>query len=346
MPEPQNGLRTVVYNYLMIKPLDLQQNVDRIMDAHRRGLRDKLQTVESLRTLFTTLTEDDQRELCEQLGYKLRTEAIGITKIVRSVPVDVVGVTLLALARFGPTEHLAELVFSRIRLDNPKETETWAREVYQDFRFCLYQYGDRFTDHTLTQIRQSSADYRPTNKSLPLPLIEALTDLEVTVDNIELGRFERSLRHAESKQSSEAADLVPGISKLHPKVGAAMREAEEYLRSVGELDAKKAADLMRSSIDETHRFVVDELSKLKGEPYSGSRKDADRRLYMRRLEFISPAEEKFFSCIYSLISEEASHKLVAPRESMLVMHTTIHSYLLLLLRRMKDLADVPLSERR
>ena len=99
---------------------------------------------------------------------------------------------------------------------------------------------------------------------------------------------------------------------------------------------------MRSSMDETHRFVVDGLSELKGEPYPGSNKDADRRTYMRKLEFISPAEEKFFSCIYSLISEEASHKLVAPRESMLVMHTTIYNYLLLLLKRLNDLANVQL----
>jgi hypothetical protein len=186
---------------------------------------------------------------------------------------------------------------------------------------------------------QSIAKSRPTDKALPLQLIEALSELEVALENIKLTRFENFLRHAASKRQPEAAELSSGIgiSKLHPKIGAAMREAEEYLRTAGEFDTKKAADLMRSAMDETHRFVVEELSKFKGEPYSGSNKDADRRLHMRRLGFISPAEEKFFSCIYSLISEEASHKLVAPRESMLVMHTTIHSYLLLLLRRMNDL---------
>ncbi len=302
----------------MISASELREKIDRIIDAHRRGLRDKLQTVELLQTLFTTL--------------------------VRGVPVNVVGVALLALARFGPTEHLAEFVFSRIRLDDPKEMETWAREVCPDFRYCLYQHRDRFGDDTLSQIRKSSAKYRPADKWLPLPLIEALADLEITVDSLELERFEQSLRNAASKQPSEGVALVSGIgiSKLHPKVGSAMKEAEEYLRTAGQFDTKKAADLMRSSMDETHRFVVDGLSKLKGEPYPGSNKDADRRTYMRKLEFISPAEEKFFSCIYSLISEEASHKLVAPRESMLVMHTTIYNYLLLLLKRLNDLANVQL----
>ncbi len=219
----------------MIKTPEQQQNVDRIMDAHRRGLRDKLQTVEFLRTLLATLKPEDQREVCEQLGYLLRTQPLGITATVRGVAVNVVGVALLALARFGPTEHLIEFVFSRIKLDDPKEMETWAREVSPDLRYCLYEQGDRFSDNALVQIRQCIAKSRPTDKSLPLPLIEALSELAIALDNIELTRFEKSLRHAASQDKSEAPDLasaealhrqVPtGVGPSKPKIGLSLERS-------------------------------------------------------------------------------------------------------------------------
>jgi hypothetical protein len=201
----------------MIETSEQWQNVERIIDAHRRGLRDKVQTIELLRTLFATLKPEDQREVCEQLGYLLRTQPLGTTAAVRGVAVNVVGVALLALARFGPTEHLAEFVFSRIKLDDAKEMETWAREVSPDLRYCLYEQGDRFSDDALVQIRQSIAKSRPTDKSLPLSLIEALNELEITLDNIELTRFEKSLRHAASQDKSEAAHLA-SAGALHRQV--------------------------------------------------------------------------------------------------------------------------------
>src|SRR5260370_15850144 len=160
------GLRTVVYNYSMIETPEQQQNVDRIMDAHRRGLRDKHQTVEFLRTLFATLKPEDQREVCEQVGYLLRTQPLGITATVRGVAVNVVGVALLALARFGPTEHLSEFVFSRIKLDDAKEMEAWARAVSPDLRYCLYEQGDRLKNNALGQRREWIAKPGPTNKRL------------------------------------------------------------------------------------------------------------------------------------------------------------------------------------
>jgi hypothetical protein len=192
----------------MIKASEQWQNVDRIIDAHRRGLRDKLQTIEFLRTVFATLKPEVQREVCEQLGYLLRTQPLGITATVRGVAANVVGVALLALARFGPTEHLAEFVFSRVKLDDTKEMETWAREVSPDLRYCLYEQGDRFSASALAQIRQSIAKSRPTDKSLPLSLIEALSELENALDNIELTRFEKSLRQAASQDKSEGAGVA------------------------------------------------------------------------------------------------------------------------------------------
>lgn len=65
-------------------------------------------------------------------------------------------------------------------------------------------------------------------------------------------------------------------------------------------------------------------------------KDGARRAYLRSVGFISEPEEKFFSAIYTLLSEEASHKLIAPRETMLVMEQTVQNYLSLLNRRLSS----------
>jgi hypothetical protein len=50
--------------------------------------------------------------------------------------------------------------------------------------------------------------------------------------------------------------------------------------------------------------------------------------------FINKDEETFISCVYTLISREGVHKLVAPRETVLVMERTVRDLLTLLLRRL------------
>jgi hypothetical protein len=54
---------------------------------------------------------------------------------------------------------------------------------------------------------------------------------------------------------------------------------------------------------------------------------------MRDIGFISAPEEKFFTAIYTLISGEASHKLIAPRETVTVLFGTVRGYLILLAKR-------------
>lgn len=321
----------------MTEPSELRGKIARILDAHRDGHWDKLRAVEMLRVLFESLPMPDQGELCEYLGHVLRTEPLG-TRIVRGVGVNTVGAALLALARFGPTQHLAEFVFSRIDLDSQEEMGVWVREVYPDIRYCLYENGDRFADEALSQIRNECAKYRPPGRSLPLPLIEALTDLEFVVEHINLNRFEQSLRRITAEGRANPSDLESSLAGLgfDSQIAVAMKDAETHLRGSGEFDSKKAADLLRACIDETHRSVVKELVRVKKESYSGKDLDFDRRTYMRVLGFISPPEEKFIGCIYSLISQEASHKLEAPKETVLVLQTTVHNYLLLLLKRLSD----------
>jgi hypothetical protein len=121
---------------------------------------------------------------------------------------------------------------------------------------------------------------------------------------------------------------------LNPGIDEALKEAAQYLRGGGTFDPKKAADLLRSSIDESHREIVKRLVERTGSPYHGGESDGKRRAYFRTVLFISEPEEKFFSAIYTLLSEEASHKLIAPRETVLVMEQTVRGYLSLLARRL------------
>jgi hypothetical protein len=81
------------------------------------------------------------------------------------------------------------------------------------------------------------------------------------------------------------------------------------------------------------------LEKIRNTPYLGKDRDGERRAYMRAAGFISEAEENFFSAIYTLISREASHRLIAPKETVLVLHTTVSNYIFLLVKRLRDLRN-------
>jgi hypothetical protein len=61
-------------------------------------------------------------------------------------------------------------------------------------------------------------------------------------------------------------------------------------------------------------------------------KDGASRIYMREVEFINDAGEQFFSSIYTLLSREGTHRLLALKETILVMCRTIKDYLSLLVR--------------
>ena len=85
-----------------------------------------------------------------------------------------------------------------------------------------------------------------------------------------------------------------------------------------------------------HCGIVAALTKLTSQAFTGKESDGTRRQYMRKVGFITPAEETFFSAVYSLISQEGTHKLDAPKQTVLVLERTISDYLLLLARRLSD----------
>ena len=161
--------------------------------------------------------------------------------------------------------------------------------------------------------------------------------LKRAIDNAEFSRFERQLRVStpDSPTKEEVRDQAATMG-LSPAVLGAMKEAGDYLRSEGPFNPKKAADLIRASKEESHREIVKRLVELTRSPYTGGDKDGKRREYFRVVGFISEPEESFFSAIYTLISREGSHKLIAPRETVLVIEQTVRSYLSLLVRRLSS----------
>jgi hypothetical protein len=163
---------------------------------------------------------------------------------------------------------------------------------------------------------------------------QALRD---AIEEIEFSKFETKLKASAKMIGSRKSHLVARpenfTEQIPAEIARALSKAEEHLRQKGEFDPKIAGDLLRASMEEAHRAIVNDLSPAKA-PYSGPDKDGARREYLLKQRFISPAEEQFFSCVYSLISKEGSHRLIAPRETVLLMHQTVAGYIQLLFRRL------------
>ena len=319
----------------------LRSAFERIIGAHRAGLRDRMQSYQSLQTLFDAQNEKGQRQLCEYLEEFLQSEPLE-TRGAEGVGVNMPALALLALSTFGSTENLIRLAFSRVSLEDSKHPEAWASEVGSGLSYCVSRFESRFSDQTLQEIKGLCSSLRPTDKSVPLTLLNCLKALERTVEHVEFARFEHSLLQVTAKKSEDVSDLSGLLStlSLNHSIEIAMKQAENYLRSAGEFDPKIASDLIRACIEELHKAIVDQLEAIYHKPCSEKGRDGSRRGYMRDVGFISAPEEKFFSCIYSFISQEGSHKLIAPRETVMVLFRTVSDYLILLLKRLSALHQV------
>jgi hypothetical protein len=325
------------YNGSMDAISALQKEIAKVLDGYRRGFRNRPQTAELLEKLYVLQTPGDQKELCERLGYILRTEPIE-TKIIHGMGVNLPALALVALARFGPTAFLPAFVFSRLSWDDPKSMELWVREIYPDFKYSLQVHADRFESRTLAQIAEYRGSVRVSDKAFTLALIEALDNLARIVEQIEFERYERSLKQDAAKAVAGMADLQSLVAALglEPKIVGAIGEAEKYLQAAGPFDAKKAGDLVRAAIEEAHRATVARVAEIEKLAFLGKDKDGERRNYLAAANFLTEPEEKLISLIYSMISAEASHKLTAGKDTVLFLHTTVSNYLLLIFRRLRD----------
>jgi hypothetical protein len=319
----------------MSTPIAADESFQRILEGHRKGYRDLLQTVERLSYLYASLPPNEQQDLLHQLLALMRTASME-TKTVGGILVNEAVLGLVCLGAFGPTKFLPEFLFSRLNSATEPEMEAWARELCPQFQYLLMRYADRFDNDALAYIKACRTLVRESNRAYPLSVIQVLNQLERSADYMEYERFEKSLPSLEQRVPADESRAAPFEDVgLDPKIAEALEKAHQSLQTKENFSAKTAADLLRAAIDEAHRGMVDKLEALTGESCQEKAKDGGRRAYMRRAGFISEPEEKFFSSIYTLISEEASHKLDAPRETILLLHQTVGSYLFLMVERLR-----------
>lgn len=321
---------------------DLWEEHKQILREHRKGRETVDETVKLLEALHALQSPTDQEILLEWLWSELHADFLEVKKG-KPAHNTVFPVVIYAWAQFGNTALLAPNIFSLLTWDNPSDVEVWVKQVAPAFSYALQKYASRFSEPTLGLIKSYTAPHKSAEDAhlhgrlFEPNLADAVTRIDEIIERTGFEKFRRSLLGNISEKNS-TADLKKLLAELglNPEVAEAMKRANDYLEIPGTFEPKAAADLIRTSIDEIHREIVKALVHLTQAPFSGKDSDGDRRAYMRDQGFISVSEEEFFSAIYRLLSREGTHKLIAARETVLLMATTVAGYLRLLLRRLSD----------
>jgi hypothetical protein len=320
---------------------NIETKIDKILESQDRGIRESEHTLENLKTLLSPLDQSLRGHALDYL-FELLVRRIRQKPATDQNSIDKQQRSIIVLFRiqyaFGRVDRTLCKILGFLNIDDPNVVGNWLNCVTNEMSYAVYHYSDSLEQGTLNVLKAHLVLYSHPGsdfaRAMPafLPFV---SQMNRAVDNAEFSRFERELRTSSPSvatrvQVSDQATMA-GLSSA---VVEAMKEAAECLRNDGPFNPKKAADLMRASIEESHRDIVKRLVVATGTPGTDLRKDGARRAYLRRVGFISEAEEKFFSAIYTLLSEEGSHQLVAPRETMLLMEQTVLGYLSLLIRRL------------
>lgn len=340
---------------------EVRSKIDKILAFHRKGLRDIDDTVTNLKNLCTALDPVVQDRafdyLLSVLVQHLREEPLPKTDERVRDP-SIIRVIMRTVSRFGPVQRVFPQLFAYLDSGNPTVTKNWGEDVFPEMVIALYEQPDRLPQGALNAIKANTVLHsaqlrRGLTSAGPIPsYVSGAAALERAIDDLEFKRFEKTLSHEASEAAAsrqqlsqppdarEQLELYLADLDLDPSIGRAMKEARDCLETDGVFEPKKAADLIRSSMDQMHCGIVSALIKLTGQPFVGKNLDGARRQYMREARFITSAEEAFFSAVYSLISQEGSHKLDAPKETVLLLERTILDYLVLLARRLSDRESV------
>jgi hypothetical protein len=330
---------------------ELQEKINKILDAHRRGFStaDIPSTVGLLEACYNRQPLDHRETFFQILQSIFYAEPLTPSQGCGSLEPNVHAVIIRAFAQFGPTALLPPLVFGLLRWNNHQQNELWVQKVYSELRYSLSTLSERFPKPVLDAIKAQCAIFTFSRRSdlvghnFPDALVDAAVDLEKLVDEIEFGRFADTLRAAEPQRPAISDRLTAVLAELgfDAEIANAIKKARSYLESADPFEPKSAADLLRSAMEAAHRAIVRQIEKLTLRTFRGEDLDGARRAYLRDVGFITRPEEKFLSCIYSLISEEGTHKLIAPKETVLVLERTTNDFLLLLLGRLSRWTSCP-----
>ena len=327
---------------------ELQKMADRILDRYLQGRRQGSYTVDNLVALLTTAQEHRAHLLhCLRdrlLDALVRPPVELASRMVRDP--SVIEVVMDTFAQVGEAQSLFLQLFEYFPPEEPILLRNWTRQVLPTMTSAVLLHRDQLPSSFLASLKAQCELYIQDPRrqlfgidQLHEGLLLAVTQLKDAIEDVEFSEFEAKLKAAaKTLGSSPPIDVAPqdqeGITGRVPRqIAEALSKADDCLRSKGQFDPKIAGDLLRTSIDVAHRAIVDELCSSEA-PFSGQDKDGARREYLREQGFISPAEEKFFSSVYTLISNEGTHRLDAPRETFLLMHQTVAGYIELLFQRL------------
>ncbi|MFI5112470.1 MAG: hypothetical protein ACHP9S_06580 [Terriglobales bacterium] len=336
---------------------ELQESIKRVLEAHRKGSRNENDTTENLKRIAVLLKPEQAQEFYNYLRlvllHKIATP-IKVSQPPGGRTDNTIFIIIQVLVALGHADRIFPELFGHLHPESSQSVENWVEFVIPALVTAIYQQSDSMRQSTLESVKGFcslyTASYRREllGNEPPRLLAERLRNIESAIEEVEFRRFERSLREITSQPTQLPAPGAPETehraylnSLINDNaVVSAIEDAHSYLECDGDqFSGQKAAALLRASIDRTHWTVVTRLAKLRStEPPTGSEtSDGKRREYMRIVNFITPAEEKFFSAIYSLISEEGVHQLLAPRETVALLEHTVTQYLTLLLRRLSEL---------
>jgi len=306
-----------------------EATVEKILDGHRKAFVTIDRAVDLLEVCYVEATPADKEVFFDYLQQIFVWEEM--PKDFNTPGCRVHALILRSFAKFGPVEKIPQMAFSLL-LSGKHDPSAWIEFVGHEVRYSLTNFSERFDWNTLRDLQARCVVVGFCNENtkgerLSAAVSEHLRDTERTIEEIEFRRFEAKLK--KNGTNEDPSELLPA------EIARALVTAEELLKAEGEFDAKQAGDLLRTSIDEFHRWVVSQVQKLAGGAPEQPDKDGSRRAYMKAVGFISQAEEELFSGLYTFISKEATHKLVAPRETVLFVHRTVTNYLLLLARRLQ-----------
>lgn len=329
---------------------NLLEKMNALISAHRNGRREDGQTVQNLKYLAEVQDEDGRQLLFSALTRyaidELQRPAT-IHKFGRVLRPNPFFVALLFSDYLGHSAQLVTHLFAHLDRNNPIVVTRWVEDVHPELLRLIYVDPDSSRTELLKQVHAllsfhighlNTAQATPQGDRLDY----CMNELQQAVEEVEFQRFELDLRVDALARQHQVASGVRGAERpeheeIPEVVRRAFSKARETLQQSGEFNPKTAADLIRSILDETHREVLSELLRLRRDTQPVPSKDGERRQLLRRLEFVSPAEEKFLSAVYGLLSEEGTHRLIAPRETVLIFLQTTESLAALLFRRLANL---------
>src|SRR5258708_4116358 len=166
-------------------------------------------------------------------------------------------------ARAGGVEPSRCKIVGYLGVNSADIVNKWISCVSAEIPSAVYTYSDDLSSGALEALKSHAAlfFYPGSDLARAMPALSPyVIQLNRAIENAEFSRFEQHLLKASSvAPAHKASDEQSDFTALNPSIEGALKEAAVYLRSEGTFDPKKAADLLRSSIDESHREIVRRL---------------------------------------------------------------------------------------